>query len=50
MLGLMICLMNCLLYIFQEASFSQMDNLYPDKCLYFEILVCENGYGFTDAP
>lgn len=39
------CLMNCLLHIFQEASFSQMNNLCSDECLYFEILVCEIDMG-----
>lgn len=41
----MTCLMNCLLYIFQEALFSQMNNLCSDECLYFETLVCEIGVG-----
>ena len=37
------CLMNYLLHIFSEASFSQMNNLCLDECLYFKILVCEIG-------
>lgn len=39
------CLMNYLLHIFWEASFSQMNNLCSDECLYFKILVCELGVG-----
>lgn len=35
------CLMNYLLHIFWETSFSQMNNLCSDERLYFEILVCE---------
>ena len=28
---------------------SQMNNLCSDECLYFEILVCENGCEFTNV-
>lgn len=45
----MMCLMNCLLHIFSEALFSQMNNLCSDECLCFEILVCENARELTNA-
>lgn len=38
-------LMNCLLYIFQEVSFSQMNNLVNSH----KILMCENACKFTNA-
>lgn len=41
MRGSVTCLLNCLLYIFWEALFSQMNNLCSDGCLCFEMLVCE---------
>lgn len=45
----MMCLMNCLLHIFSEVLFSQMNNLCSDECLCFEILVCENARELTNA-